>query len=280
MDAAVRTRVAASPLQEVVADLGGLVPLHLGRLRALLVLGLEVPLLLRLLLGARALVEVRLARTDPGGRQSAEDRGPVESRLVPGLDPGQEEHRRTVDLGLPERAASVAQSGNANPVRRALRDIALAGVLLRRLAPVGDLDVATDALHLLRPEADICLVDEEPGLRPVHLNQLTDETPVVPEALRIHALQEEQRGLKDQPGLPPRVEVRGARKLDPLPNAGLYLVRERRQCELLECPLAVGTDFHHALKSGGPGSSTLFQVPASTWYENDTSVSFLSALLP
>ena len=48
--------------------------------------------------------------------------------------------------------------------------------------------------------------------------------------------------LKDQPGLPPRAEVRGARKLDPLSRAGLYLVRERHQCELLECPLAVGAE--------------------------------------
>ena len=74
------------------------------------------------------------------------------------------------------------------------------GVLLRRLALVGDSDVATDALHLLRPEADICLVDEEPGLRSVHLNKLTNEFSVVLEALRIHALQKEQGGLQDQPG--------------------------------------------------------------------------------
>ena len=38
--------------------------------------------------------------------------------------------------------------------------------------------------------------------------------------------------------------------------------------------------FHQELKSGGPWSSTLFHVPVSTWYENDTRVSFLSALLP
>ena len=34
------------------------------------------------------------------------------------------------------------------------------------------------------------------------------------------------------------------------------------------------------MKSGGPGSTTLFQVPVSTWYENDASASFLNALLP
>ena len=78
-----------SPYKEIVADLGGLVPLSLGLLRFFLELDIKGPLLLKLFLGARALDEVRLARTDPGGRQSTEDRSPVESRLVPGLDPGQ-----------------------------------------------------------------------------------------------------------------------------------------------------------------------------------------------
>ena len=143
-----------------------------------------------------------------------------------------------MDLGLPERATGVAQGRAPNPVPRALRDVARAGDLLRSLALEVDLGVATDPLHLLRPEPDVCLVDEEPGLRPVHLDQLSDELPVALQALRVHALEEKQGRLEDRPSLPPEVEV------------------------------------------GGPGSSTLFQVPVSTWYENDTMVSFLNALLP
>ena len=147
-----------------------------------------------------------------------------------------------MDLGLPEAASRVAQACCPHPVPRSVGRISGAGDRIRGVVLVRDLGVAADALHLLGPEPDVRLVDEEPRLGTIHVNELTDELSVVLESLRVHALQKQKGGLQDQPGLPPRVEVGGARELRPLPHARLHLKGEGHQCELPKCPLALRTE--------------------------------------
>ena len=81
-----------------------------------------------------------------------------------------------------------------------------------------DLQTAPDALELLAHHADVRLVDDEPALGAVGVQERPNVFTIMVQAFRKHCIEQKEGAFEHLPGLPPTVEVGWPRELQPFPR--------------------------------------------------------------